>query len=43
MENKDGNVKIVLKDTAIAYGRIFRDSYSVKGYHPQVKQICLNM
>ncbi len=24
-------------------GRIFRDSYSSQGYHPQVKQICLNM
>ena len=24
-------------------GRIFRDSYSTKGYHPQVKQICLTM
>ncbi|MDJ0590635.1 MAG: IS1 family transposase [Pleurocapsa sp. MO_226.B13] len=24
-------------------GRIFRDSYSPKGYHPQVKEICLNM
>jgi insertion element IS1 protein InsB len=24
-------------------GRIFRDSYSTKGYHPQVKRICLNM
>lgn len=23
--------------------RIFRDSYSSKGYHSQVKQICLNM
>lgn len=23
--------------------RIFRDSYSSQGYHPQVKQICLNM
>ena len=24
-------------------GRIFRDSYSARGDHPQVKQICLNM
>ncbi len=24
-------------------GRIFRESYSEKGYHPQVKEICLNM
>ena len=24
-------------------GRIFRDSHSTKGYHPQVKQICLTM
>lgn len=24
-------------------GRIFRDSYSSKGYDPQVKEICLNM
>jgi insertion element IS1 protein InsB len=24
-------------------GRIFRDSYSTKGYHPQVKEICLTM
>ena len=24
-------------------GRIFRDSYTAKGYHPEVKQICLTM
>ena len=24
-------------------GRIFRDSYSTKGYHPQIKQFCLTM
>lgn len=35
MENKDGN------DSDC--GRIFRDSYSPRGYHPQVKEICLNM
>jgi len=24
-------------------GRLFRDSYEAKGYHPQVKKICLEM
>jgi transposase-like protein len=24
-------------------GRIFRESYDLKGYHPQVKKICLEM
>ena len=35
MKNKDGN--------CFDCGRIFRDFYSPKGYHPQVKEICLNM
>jgi transposase-like protein len=35
MENKDGN--------CFDCGRIFRDSYSPKGYHPQVQEICLKM
>ena len=24
-------------------GRLFRDSYEARGYHPQVKKICLEM
>lgn len=40
---KDGHANGKQRWECKECGRIFRDSYSTKGYHPQVKEICLNM
>ena len=40
---KDGHQNGKQRWECLDCGRIFRDSYSTKGYHSQVKQICLNM
>ena len=40
---KDGHQNAKQRWECKDCGRIFRDSYSTLGYHPQVKQICLNM
>ncbi|MEY2831385.1 MAG: hypothetical protein RLZZ574_643 [Cyanobacteriota bacterium] len=40
---KDGHVNGKQRWECKDCGRIFRDSYSTKGYHPQIKQFCLTM